>query len=476
MSIFNSFSKQHNDQVAVIDDENNQFKYSDLTYFKNDFKSKIPPRSLVFCLCKNNIESLMGYYSFLENKIVPLLLDVEIHQDLLDSLVDIYKPNYIWTLKSKVLESQKSNIIYNYNNYSLVFLKSNPPIKMFDSLALLLTTSGSTGSPKLVRLSYQNLLSNAISISKYLLLDKNERPITTLPLNYSFGMSIINSHLINGSTILLTNKSVFSAEFWKFLKSKKPTSISGVPFTFEMLNKLRFFSMDLPFITSITQAGGKMNLNLTKQLAEYCKKTNKHLYVMYGQTEASPRISYLPPNKSLKKIGSIGIPIPDGNLSLVDSNSQIIYENEVEGELVYKGPNVCLGYASKISDLGKEDENNGILYTGDIAYRDSDNYFYITGRKKRFIKLFGNRINLDDVERLVNDQICENVCVGNDSFLLVYVVEEKKMNEVKDLIIDKFKLNGKFIKTKLINEIPKNSYGKTIYSTLNIDNMFLTKN
>ena len=468
MSIFASYSKQHNDQVAVIDDQNNQFKYSYLTSFKNDIKLKIPQRSLVFCLCKNNIESLIGYYSFLENKIVPLLLDADIHQDLLNNLLNIYKPNYIWTLTSKIEKSQKSNIIYSYKNYSLLFLKSNQPIKMFDSLALLLTTSGSTGSPKLVRLSYKNLLSNATSISKYLSIDENERPITSLPLYYSFGMSIINSHLISGSTILLTNKSVISPDFWKFLKLNKPSSISGVPFTFEMLNKLRFFSMKLPYIKSITQAGGKMDLNLNKEIADYCKNTNKHFYVMYGQTEASPRISYLPHQKAIKKIGSIGIPIPDGNLSLIDSKGNIIDDNEIEGELVYKGPNVCLGYASEISDLNKKDENNGILYTGDVAYRDNDNYFYVTGRKKRFVKLFGNRINLDYVQRLLNDKICENACVGNDKFLLIYLVEANKINEAKDFIVNKFKLSSKFIKIKLIDEIPKNSYGKTIYSNLNI--------
>ena len=285
----------------------------------------------------------------------------------------------------------------------------------------MLTTSGSTGSPKLVRLSYNNLLSNAISISKYLRINQNERPITTLPIHYSFGMSIINSHLISGSTILLTNKSIFSPEFWKFLKTNKPTSISGVPFTFEMLKKLRFFSMDLPSIKSITQAGGKMDLNLNKEIAEYCKKTNKHLYVMYGQTEASPRISYVPYQKALEKIGSIGIPIPDGKLSLIDSDRNIINDVEVEGELVYEGPNVCLGYASKISDLAKGDENGGILFTGDIAYRDNECFFYVTGREKRFIKLFGNRINLDYVERLLNKDICECACVGNDNLMKVYI-------------------------------------------------------
>ncbi len=466
MSIFDSYSKQYSDRVAVIDDQNNYFTYSYLENFKNDIKLLLPQRSLVFCLCKNNIESLIGYYSFLENKIVPLLLDSEIHEDLLENLIHIYKPNYIWAPTDKIIKFQKSNIIYSHNNYSLLHLKSNANVKMFDSLALLLTTSGSTGSPKLVRLSYDNLLSNAISISKYLSIDKNERPITTLPIHYSFGMSIINSHLISGSTILLTDNSIFSPDFWKFLKLNKPTSISGVPFTFEMLKKLRFFSMKLTSIKTITQAGGKMDLGLNKEIAEYCEINNKNLYIMYGQTEASPRISYLPPEKAKKKIGSIGIPVPGGSLSLVDSNGNTIDDYEIEGELVYTGPNVCLGYASEIYDLAKHDENEGVLFTGDIAFKDNDNFFYITGRKKRFIKLFGNRVNLDYVEGLLNDKICENACVGNDKFLIVFIVDMHKMNEVKDFIIERFKINSKFIKIKVINEIPKNSYGKTIYSAL----------
>lgn len=468
MSFFNSFSKIDSQRVAIIDDNNEQYKYSDFSSFAEEIQSIISKRSLVFCLCDNNIESFLGYYSFLENGVVALLLNVDIHQDLLDNLVDIYKPNYIWTCSKKVDESEKSNVIFRYKSYSLISLKTNSRIRMAASLALLLTTSGSTGSPKLVRLSYQNLLSNAISITKYLSLNENERPITSLPLNYSFGMSIVNSHFINGATILLTNKSIFSGEFWNFLKLNKPTSISGVPFTFKMLKKLRFFSMNLPSIKAITQAGGKMDLGLTKELAEYCLEHKKKLYVMYGQTEASPRISYVPYNMALKKVGSIGVPIPDGKLFLVDSNNQIIHGNEVEGELVFKGANVCLGYAKNISDLNKEDENCGVLYTGDMAYKDQDGFFYITGRRKRFIKLFGNRINLDDVERILSDQICECACVGNDEVLLVCLTEEKAIDKAKDFLVDKFKINNNFIKYRVIDEIPKNSVGKTLHSSLSI--------
>ena len=332
----------------------------------------------------------------------------------------------------------------------------------------MLTTSGSTGSQKLVRISYNNIISNAISISKYLSINENDRPITTLPFNYSFGMSIINSHFINGSTILLTNKSIFEGDFWKFLKKYKTTSISGVPFTFEMLKKLRFFSMNLPHLSTITQAGGKMDINLNNEIAKYCFKTKKKLFVMYGQTEASPRISYVPSNMAIEKIGSIGIPIPGGDLYLIDQNGKLIEEDEVEGELVYKGDNVCLGYATNVLDLKKEDENKGILYTGDIAYKDCDNFFYVTGRKKRFIKLYGNRINLDDIERLIKEGICECACVGNDNILVVYLTEEKYVHIIRDFLKINLKINIKSFQINLIKKIPKNSYGKIIYKKLNV--------
>ena len=191
-------------------------------------------------------------------------------------------------------------------------------------MRLLLTTSGSNCSQKLVRLSDQNLFSNAQSIINYLSLDVNEKPITTLPMHYSFGLSIINSHLISGATILLTKRSLFEKKFWEFFHSSNPTSISGTPYIFDILNKLRFFKKDFSSVKTITQAGGKLNIEMNELILNYCDKNNKKFYVMYGQTEASPRISYLPPQNSRKKIGSIGIPIPDGKLSLIDSNKKEI--------------------------------------------------------------------------------------------------------------------------------------------------------
>jgi len=464
VSIFDQLN--YNNNYIAITDDSRQFKYADLENFSNKIKCFIKKRSIVFCLCKNNIETLFGYCSFIKNKVVPLMLEASINIDLLNSLINIYSPKFIWLPEELIVNFSDWEILYSIHGYVLVRNNSNNYYSIHNDLALLLTTSGSTGSAKLVRLSYENLKSNAISISKYLSIDKNERPITTLPISYSFGISIINSHLINGATILLTNKSLMERKFWSFLEQEKCTSLSGVPFTFEMLKKLRFYNMDLPSVTTITQAGGKMNIDLNSELAKFCKKNNKRLFIMYGQTEASPRMSYLPYQKAISKLGSVGIAIPGGEFNIIDHNDEVISESNVEGELVYKGNNVSLGYANCINDLSKGDENNGILYTGDIAKMDKEGFYYITGRKKRFIKLFGNRINLDEVEGLLKNIAKDCVCIGNDNQMIVYICDHSIIKKISNFLSLKLGLHNSVFSIRIIEEIPKNSFGKTIYSKL----------
>ena len=210
----------------------------------------------------------------------------------------------------------------------------------------------------------------------------------------SHQVSILNIHLMVGATILLTDHGLMQKEFWRFLKEQAATSFGGVPYTYEMLDKLRFFRMDLPALRTMTQAGGKLLPELHKKFAEYALEKDKHFVVMYGQTEATARMGYLPYEQSLKKYGSMGIAIPGGQLWLRDVNGNRITEPDVAGELVYEGPNVTLGYAQCREDLIKGDERHGILETGDMAKCDTDGYFYIVGRKKRFLKVFGNRLHL----------------------------------------------------------------------------------
>ena len=269
-----------------------------------------------------------------------------------------------------------------YNSFLVLKAKSHFETELNSELAILLSSSGSTGSPKLIRISYKNLLSNTISISSYLNLNSDEIAITNLPMNYSYGLSIINSHLYVGAKIVVTEKSLFQRDFWELVKLNNVTSLSGVPYTYEILKKLRFFKMDLPSIKYITQAGGKLSNSIIEEFAYQCKNKNIDFFIMYGQTEGTARLSYLNPNKIIEKLGSIGKAIPGGKFRLVSNSNKIIESPNIEGELVYVGENVMLGYANEKSHLSKGAELNNILYTGDLAYKDKEGYFFITGRKK----------------------------------------------------------------------------------------------
>ncbi len=457
----NKFSEN----IAIIT-VSNSITYREIIDFSKQIKKKIPERSLVFSLCRNEEASVLGYVSFIINRTVPLLLDASIEKKTLENLIKIYKPNFLWIPNDIVNKFNFEDIVFSELGYSLLRIEKHTSHVLNESLALLMTTSGSTGSPKLVRLSYDNLVENSKSISDYLSLDKAERPITLMPMNYSFGLSIINSHLINGATILLTSMSVMQREFWDFFNKHEATSLSGVPYIFEMLMKLKFFRMSFPSLKTITQAGGKLNNNILNEFAVYCKKTKIKFYVMYGQTEASPRMSYLSPEQLLNKTGSIGLPIPGGKFYLIDSLGKKIKSNDTVGELVFKGRNVCLGYAKSLFDLQNEDENKNILYTGDLAKRDSDGFYYIVGRKKRFIKLFGNRLSLDDIENHIKNITTNCACVDLNNKVLIYLTERDLTEKVINYISSITKIHYSAFEVKIIEKIPLNSYGKINYSEL----------
>lgn len=462
-----SFRNQ-GDKIAAINDKEDRITYLQLEDAADLLVSKIKKRCLVFSLCTNSIGSLLGYTGFINNRIVPLLLDSNIDVEFLGYLIITYKPQYLWLPDQMTGKFIEYKTIYRDFGYTLMATEFTEGFVLYEELALLLTTSGSTGSPKLVRQSYNNIKSNQESIVNYLNLDEKQRPITTLPMNYTYGLSIINSHLSVGATLLLTDRSLMEKRFWEFFKAQSATSFGGVPYTYEMLNKLRFFAMDLPSLRTMTQAGGKLAPELHKKFAQYALKSNKHFVVMYGQTEATARMAYLPYEKSLEKYGSMGVAIPGGRFSLIDLEGNEIETPDVVGELVYEGPNVTLGYALTGEDLSKSDERFGKLITGDMAKRDIEGYYYIVGRKKRFLKIFGNRVNLDEVETIIKSKFSnmECACTGVDDKMYIFISENNISNEVKHYISEKTGLNASSFAVKIIDTIPKNEAGKTLYTKL----------
>lgn len=461
---------KYKDNIALIDDGGRSISYGQMNDMITGIIEKIGSRSLVFSLCSNTIGSVVGYVAFLQNDIVPLLLSAHLDEELLNALMGEYHPDYIWCPASYAFMQQHpcSRKVYEISEYALYECNMGGKAQLHKDLGLLLTTSGSTGSPKLVRQSYSNILANATQIAKYLNLDETERPITTLPMNYTYGLSIINSHLLVGAAILLTDYGLVQKEFWQFLKEAGATSFGGVPYTYEMLDKLRFFRMNLPSLRYMTQAGGKLSPELHRKFAEYAGQSGKKFIVMYGQCEATARMSYLPAEKSLEKYGSMGIAIPDGKFTLMDVNGEVIEEPETVGELVYEGPNVTMGYAQHIEDLMLGDERHGRLETGDMAKRDVDGYYYIVGRKKRFLKVYGNRVNLDEIDMMVKNEFGNVDCVtaGMDDHVCIFLTDDKLEDAVRHYVSDKTRLNLSAFTVKILKEIPKNESGKVQYSEL----------
>ena len=353
-------------------------------------------------------------------------------------------------------------------------------------VALLLSTSGSTGESKQVVLSYANLAANCTSICAYLPILASDVTITTLPFHYSYGLSLINTHLASGAAIVFTQLSAMQRGFWDCFENHKVTSFAGVPHSYDMLLRLKFTQKTLPHLRYFTQAGGKLAASKVTLLAEYAKQHDIAFYVMYGQTEATARMSFVEPNILLQKPRSIGKAIPNTELLLIDDQGHEIAQAQQPGQLLFKGDNIMLGYATERADLAFFNVISR-LETGDVGYRDSDGDFFITGRTKRIVKLFGERISLDQVEELVHKALFElssantlfsSAVIGNDKTLIIMIElnTEKSINtdthlaslslNLKKLLQATTGIHPSALRIESLEKLPLLSNGKTDYQSL----------
>lgn len=425
-------------------------------------------RCLAFLFCSNTAESIIGYVSMINHKIVPVMLDCELDESYVNNLLEIYRPAYLYLSSNKAVRYKNYRQVYTMGNY--VLLRANEPGEhvLNDELALLMTTSGSTGSPKFVRLSYRNLEANTESIIEYLKIDERERAVTNLPMHYVYGLSVINTHIKAGASLVVTERSMFQRDFWDMLRKYRVTSLAGVPYTYEMLKKLKFLRMELPDLKTMTQAGGKLSRELHQEFAGYARKTGKNFVVMYGAAEATARMGYLPPANTLAKVGAMGVAIPGGRFELLAEGGAVIDECGVAGELVYYGDNVSMGYASSIADLALGNENKGCYRTGDIAERDSDGYYTVIGRMKNFLKLYGKRVNLLEVENILKLRygIAEIACGGYDDHLYIFTECDLDEHELIRFSSTKLGLPAAAFSWNKVEKIPRNTAGKVLYKEL----------
>lgn len=463
--MFLDIDKKEKNKIAVKDNECNSLTYGELSQKICSYSHLLKPRAIVFILCKNTVGSLVGYLGFIEGNAVPLVLSSKINKELLRSLIEEYLPAYLW-VPTNIANDFDYPVLYNEYDYSLLET-GNKIYPISEQLQFLMTTSGTTGSPKLVRYKRGNLEANARNVAKAFGWTKEERPICDLGMQYTMGLNVINSHLYVGATILLTTFNLMSASFWDFLKTEKATNFTGVPFSYDILFRLHFDRMDLPYLTTLSAGGGKLTDTRFRQLAQYAQENGKRFIASFGTTETSARIACLPPKLAITKIGSVGKAIPEGELFLIDPYGNTITDMEADGELCYRGPNVTMGYAVKRDDLKRDDDFNGEYHTGDLARRDSDGCYYITGRLTRFLKLLSYRVSLDQCEQLIREEFnIDCACTGTDQRMDIYITDKSKKKEILEFVCEKTNLFKNLFNVVVIDSIPRNNTGKISYAEL----------
>lgn len=447
MKLYNFLTQ--NASLKFIDAENREEKlFSDLDLI--DIDSSV--RQLAFLYLDNSLYSVEIFLSFVRSEHAIVLLSPDISEEMKLDLEQKYMPTFIF--------DQKRNSIFEYFPSIAISLfeaiKKNTVV-IAAEIKILLSTSGTTGSPKFVKLSEDNLIANAISITEYLPILSSDVTPLNLPIYYSYGLSVFTSNCYKGGTIVCTNKTLIEKDFWVDFEQYRYSTFAGVPYVYEMLDRIGFTKKEYNSLRYFTQAGGKLHNKLQEKFGNYALENKKDFFVMYGQTEATARMAYLPADKVIEKMGTIGIAIPNGNLEIDSDNN----------ELVYYGENVFGGYAEQINDLLSFNQSMP-LRTGDIAEQDIDGYFYIKGRLKRFVKLFGNRINLDEVEKLIFDRLGDSVkCVGiEDKYLLLVSDIYVDFDSVKKELVESLKLHKTVIKSMIVEELPLTQNGKTNYQKL----------
>ncbi|MEE9243981.1 MAG: AMP-binding protein, partial [Mycobacterium sp.] len=398
--------RRQGDQVAVLT-ESEQLSYLELAERVEAVARTLGQRRrLILLETRNDAETLVRYLGALAGEHV--VLPVPRGRDH-SAMIEAYQPDVVIDASGLQVRTEGAH-------------------RLHDELALLMSTSGSTGSPKLVRLSRTNLITNAAAIAEYLGIRRTDRAATTLPMSYCYGLSVVHSHLLAGAAVILTEKSVTDAGFWDLFRRHRGTTFAGVPYTFELLKRVGFGSMDLPHLRYLTQAGGRMPPERVREFAGLADRQGWQLFVMYGATEATARMAYLPPDLAHDPPTSIGRPIPGGSFSIKTVDDW----PDGTGELVFRGPNVMMGYAHRPLDLTLGSTLNE-LPTGDIARRGHDGLYEVIGRRSRFIKIYGLRIDLAQLETTLRARGVPALCIESDDRLAVVAAGEVNRRDLQRL-------------------------------------------
>ncbi len=431
-------------------------------------------KGLVFLCCGVNSETVIGLLAAATAGHATALIDPSLPEDTLKALIEAYQPELVLGARdfgeklraAADVTAASGSLEFRAGVIEWIARDCGPSFVAIDSaLQLLLSTSGTTGSRKYVRLSRDAIAANARQIVKALAIDERSVGVCHLPLHYSYGLSVVTSHLTAGGRICLVNNSITSASFWPKVGGVGGSHFPGVPFHYAVLARLGLSAVP-DCVKVFTQAGGGLDLRVQTKLHDWATLRGSQFFVMYGQTEASPRMATLQHAEFSRKAGSVGVALAGGRLSIVDGDGAPLPADAV-GSVVYEGPNVMLGYAMSRPDLGRDDEMKGRLETGDLGRLDAEGFLYLTGRTKRFAKIAGYRLGLDEIEQELF-AICPVACLDLGEKIAVAHEQESETAlkaRVRELA-DTYKVPSSSFALRKIVQIPRAASGKIDYARL----------
>lgn len=453
--------------------------YKDSLKVASYLKDHVGQNQNIVLISPNSVFFITAYLGILKSGNVCVPLNFAIEQENLDFILETTASSCVFMAKNLQSKQQLNEGIRHIDETVLNQIIETREVLPFDSdidnntLAEIIFTSGSTGTPKGVMISHGNIIANTDSIIEYLKLTSKDIIGVVLPFFYCYGLSLLHTHLRVGGSLVLNNSFIFLGSVIKDLKDYKCTGFAGVPSHYQILLKKsqNFKNTEFPDLRYVTQAGGKLHTIFIEEFVQAFPKID--FFVMYGQTEATARLCYLPPNRISEKSGSIGKPIPGVTIKIVDNEGKEVPIGE-EGELLAKGDNIMLGYYKEPEETAKTIKD-GWLHTGDIALADNEGYLYLMARKKEIIKVGGKRVSPKEIEEVILSipEVVDCTITGiedevlGESILATIVLNNPKDQlAMKDVILSKCaeKLSLYKIPQQIIfeNSISMNATGKKV--------------
>jgi acyl-coenzyme A synthetase/AMP-(fatty) acid ligase len=425
-------------------------------------KMKNARGQVALVLAQNNLATVLALLTLRVAGCVVILADAALSPVLLDALISTYSPELIVGVADDTGDPLDLGLCTVRVLQRAVTAVAAP----HPSLGLCLATSGSTGSPKLVRLSDNAVVANARAIAQALHITADNRAITCLPLHYAYGLSILTSHLVAGASVVISAHGIMASEFWRDVQLHHVSTLAGVPYTYQMLERLGLERVIPPGVRVMTQAGGKLADASAHSTHAFMAARDGKFHVMYGQTEATARIAVMPHHWLPGRVGAAGRAVPGGTIEAHDPDGYLLPAGVV-GDIVYRGPNVMLGYALSRNDLALGDSQLGVLRTGDLGSVDADGCLRITGRAKRIGKLFGVRVDLDMVECFVGAEAPAAVLEGDNS-LIVFATGDASfdVSALRSRLAAQLRVQQRVIDVRRVTELPRTASGKVNYPLL----------